>query len=45
MNETIARVAVTAMLLVNVAENGIKPRKFPKRMKKNKVNKNGKNTG
>jgi len=40
-NEIIASVAVTAILLVNVAEYGINPKKFPNKMKKNNVSKNG----
>jgi len=42
-NEHIANVAVTPMLLVNVAEKGIRPKILPNRMKKNIVNKYGTN--
>ena len=38
-----ASVAVTAILLVTVAENGINPKKFPKRIKKKIVKRYGRN--
>ena len=41
--EVIASTAVTVMLLVTVAVNGIKPIKLLKRMKKNAVSNYGKN--
>ena len=43
MKVQIANVAVIPMLLVNVADQGKRPRKFPKSIKKNSVSKYGTN--